>query len=55
MDPKRRYKYHGGNIDELAKPKLIKRESKGTIKKESVDKTNKSNNYKVNKKAKNSK
>ncbi len=50
MDPKRRYKYHGGNIDELAKPKLIKRESKGTIKKESVDKINKSNNYKVNKK-----
>ena len=50
MDQKRKYRYQGGNIDELAKPKLIKRESKGSIKKESVDKTNKSNNYKVNKK-----
>ena len=50
MDPKRRYKYQGGNIDELAKPKLIKRESKGTIRKESIDKMGKSNNYKINKK-----
>ena len=50
MDPKRRYKYQGGNIDELAKPKLIKRESKGTIRKESTDKLGKSNNYKISKK-----
>ena len=50
MDPKRKYRYQGGNIVELAKPKLIKRESKGSIKKEIPEKTNKSNNYKVNKK-----
>ena len=50
MDPKRRYKYQGGNIDELAKPKLIKRESKGTIRKESSDKSGKGVNFKISKK-----
>ena len=50
MNPKPRNKYRGGNIDELAKPKLIKRESKVPIKKESVEQIGKSNNYKLNKK-----
>ena len=50
MDPKRKNRYQGGNIDELAKPKLIKRESKGSIKKENIYKSSKSSNYKINKK-----
>ena len=50
MDPKRKNRYQGGNIDELAKPKLIKRESKGSIQKENIYKASKSSNYKINKK-----
>ena len=50
MDQKRKFRYQGGNIDELAKPKLIKRESKGTMRRESAEKIGKINNSKINKK-----
>ena len=53
MEPKRKFNYKGGNIDELAKPKLVRKESKGSIRKESIDKSGKINNKfstKLNKK-----
>lgn len=53
MEPKRKFNYKGGNIDELAKPKMVRKESKGSIRKESIDKAGKINNKysaKLNKK-----